>query len=295
MAQHSMWLNGKFVGDNVLNVEWECLQCHVRIPNREEAINHVRKLHKEGTIVPHLNQAGKRLAVLHFYQDASKRLAKILVDNTEAHFCKGLGAEPIHVSSTDMTQRTTHPIPDNQTLFKTVKNFTVKIRHKVEQKKGYISLTNSGVKGRLLRNEKEIQITLEEWFEPLCNYANIDMTREGETGRGLLDFKFSVGNDLKCLLEVKLFDSSKLQHGLNIQLPTYLQAEKALYGIYVPISMDPSTYGERLKSLKTRVAALNADYIFTIKIIDIRAWTPDSASVANELEDSRRYDPDDPS
>ena len=85
-----------------------------------------------------------------------------------------------------------------------------------------------------LRSEEEVQVALKHWLRPLCSATNIQLARESLTGRGFLDFKFSIGHDLRCLAEVKLFSSSRLQDGIGIQLPTYMLADKTRYGVYVP-------------------------------------------------------------
>jgi hypothetical protein len=291
VAQHSMWLTGKFTGDNVKNVEWECGVCGVRIPDREDGVRHIRTEHTEGTLFPHLNKTGRELAQLHFYADAAERLAKALVHMTDKHFCKGMGAKPVYVSPNIVSERALTPFPDNETLFKVVKNLLIDIRHKVEQKGGYISFTNSASGGRFLRTEREIQVTLEDWLRPKCEYLGLDLTREGETGRGLIDFRFSVGNDIGCLLEVKLFGNPKLEHGLMIQLPTHLQAQRLRFGIYVPIAADSSSYEGKLTELRKQVDRLHDVYDLEIELIDIRAWKPASASRTGRLDDPARYKP----
>lgn len=290
MAQYSMWLTGKFVGDNIKNVDWECSKCHVRIPDRDDGIHHIRKEHTEGTLQPRLSEPGKTLAMMNYYQDASPRLAKALVELTEQNFCKGMGAEPIYVNSHTSSERTSQAFFNNQHLFSTIKNLLIEIRQKVEQNKGYISLTNASDKTRVLRSETEIQVTLEDWLRPKCEYLNLDLTREGETGRGLLDFKFSYGNDLQCFLEVKLFESQNLEHGVEIQLPTYLQTQNIQYGIYVPVAIDPTNYESKVDTLRQRIETLNQDNNFEIALIDIRAWKPESASKAKKLDDPKRYE-----
>jgi hypothetical protein len=163
------------------------------------------------------------------------------------------------------------------------------VRHTVEQDRGYESLTNKEDGTRTLRSESQIQITLKHWLEPKCKLYNIRLDREPRGGRGDLDFVFSIGHQLKCLVEVKLFDSAKLEHGLVIQLPTYLQADKANFGIYVPVILEPSFNQQKLDDLQSKVQNLNNSYDFEISIIDIRAWKPKSASRATSLDEPERY------
>ena len=289
MAEHSMWLTGDFKGDNLGNVEWECSSCHVRIPSREEAVRHVRSQHSEAPITPHLSSIGLKLASMYFYGDASERLSKQLVTMFERRFCTDMGANPLWVTRNTADERSVEPIQSSEELFRYISKLLIDIRHKVEQGDGYISLTNANGDNRALRSEAELQVTLEEWLSQECKKMHIDTTREGQIGRGLLDFKFTYGTDIKCFLEVKKFDHPKLQHGLEIQLPTYLRANHVRYGLFVPIAIDPKTYEEKLAKLQTGMTKLNEQMDIEMAIIDIRAWKPDSASIAKDLDDASRY------
>jgi hypothetical protein len=118
---------------------------------------------------------------------------------------------------------------------------------------------------------------------------NVQLARESLTGRGFLDFKFSIGHDLRCLAEVKLFNSSRLQNGVGIQLPTYMLADKAKYGVYVPIFLESPDYAVALQELKDLAAARARSHAAEIAVVDIRAWKPPPASRAGGVEDSDRY------
>jgi hypothetical protein len=67
----------------------------------------------------------------------------------------------------------------------------------------------------------------------LCEAANVDITREANIGRGPVDFKFSAGWHRRALIEVKLMASSKLRHGVELQLPQYLFSERISCAYYV--------------------------------------------------------------
>lgn len=70
-----------------------------------------------------------------------------------------------------------------------------------------------------------------------CDANDIDINRESDPGCGELDFKFSSGARKKVIIEMKLSSNSQLKHGLTMQLPIYLEAEKAQNGILMIIRM----------------------------------------------------------
>jgi hypothetical protein len=90
-------------------------------------------------------------------------------------------------------------------------------------------------------------------------------------------------------VEVKLFHSNRIQEGVDIQLPIYLLAEKAHYGIYVPIIGQAGGFELALENLQ-RLAARRAEtHRMHIAVIDIRAWKPIPASKASRIEAIDRY------
>lgn len=68
--------------------------------------------------------------------------------------------------------------------------------------------------------------------------ADIDVNRESNPGVGALDFKFSRGSQGKTVVEIKRSSHQDLLHGYVKQLPTYMKAEKADFGIYMIIRED---------------------------------------------------------
>lgn len=175
-------------------------------------------------------------------------------------------------------------------FFHLIRSFFIDIRHLVEQDDGFRLLVTQGAEGKLLlRSEEEIQIALKHWLRPMCRAANIDMDREPQSGRGLLDFKFSYGHDFRCLVEVKLFSSAKLQDGLNIQLPIYLMADRCFYGIYVPVFLEAGDYAIQMRELHALATHRVLTDGMVIDVIDVRAWKPRSASKADRADDPARY------
>jgi hypothetical protein len=185
-------------------------------------------------------------------------------------------------------------ISSNEEFFKAIQGFFIQIRHLVEQDDGHrllLTTTEKGTgKGEIrLRSEDDVQIALKHWLRPMCRALNIHMDREPLTGRGLLDFKFSLGHDFRCLVEVKLFNSPRLQDGLAIQLPIYLLADHAEYGLYVPIFLKSPAYATALERLRAAATEQAERHGVTIQVIDIRAWKPKTASRADSVGEFDRY------
>ena len=62
---------------------------------------------------------------------------------------------------------------------------------------------------------------------------NYDLSPECNKGRGPVDFKISLGNSDKCLIEAKLLSSNKYSHGINSQLIEYAKAENCQNLVYL--------------------------------------------------------------
>jgi len=180
-------------------------------------------------------------------------------------------------------------IHDSKDLFELAKDFIRQIQHAVQEDDGYMSLTTLVDKNRVLRSEKDIQIVLKQLLEPKCELYDIELDRESLTGRGPLDFKLSIGSSIKCLMEIKLWDSQKLEHGLTIQLPTYLISDKTKFGLYIPIAIDPNGHEEKLTTLKKQVVDVNTKHDVEIEVMDIKAWKLESASKVKDVSDRTRY------
>jgi hypothetical protein len=210
--------------------------------------------------------------------------ARLDESNVEA-LARSLGVAADRVRALAATQ-----VRSEAEFFAVVCSFFYEIRHLVEQDEGHrLLVTTPAGGGVALRSEEEIQIALKHWLRPMCRALNVDMDREPLTGRGLLDFKFSIGHDFRCLAEVKLFNSAKLQDGINIQLPIYLMADRSRYGIYVPIFLETADYTARIEDLRGLAHARAKTHDVEIEVIDIRAWRPKSASKAEDPDAPDRY------
>ncbi len=101
-----------------------------------------------------------------------------------------------------------------------------------------------------------------------CKSYNIDMSRESDTGIGLLDFKFSKGYECKTILEIKLASNPQLIHGEQVQLPNYMLAEETTFGVYMIIKTEQKD-DARCEIFMKKVADSGNDRL-PITIIDAR-------------------------
>lgn len=83
-----------------------------------------------------------------------------------------------------------------------------------------------------LRNEKTAQRIFHAVSTVWCRTFNVAISPESDSGRGPVDFTFSLSNDSKVCVEFKYSNNKKLEKGLSMQLPTYMAAESAVHGFY---------------------------------------------------------------
>ena len=194
----------------------------------------------------------------------------------------GVSVQPPVLSST-------WPVDSEVAFFNTVLGLFKEIRHVIEQDDGHRLLVNRARGGTGLRSEQEIQIALKHWLRPMCRALDIDLNREPLSGRGYLDFKLSVGRKFRCLVEVKLFNSAKLDDGVGVQLPLYLMADRAKYGIYIPIFLSSVDRDAAVPELRDLAFRRSLSHQVAIEVFDICVAKPPSASKADSVEHRSRY------
>ena len=87
-------------------------------------------------------------------------------------------------------------------------------------------------------NPRRERITQKLFFgiaNTYCKENNSDISPEVDTGRGPLDFKFSIGRTMKVLVEVKLTTNPQLVHGYEKQLVEYQKGERTDESVYLVI------------------------------------------------------------
>ena len=110
-----------------------------------------------------------------------------------------------------------------------------------------------------------------------CTANNIDLTREGNNGRGPVDFKLSRGSMDKVLVEVKLTSNNQLRHGIEKQLPVYMNQENTHKAIYLIID---TGHPKALKNFEDFYRNLSSDIKNKITYYVIDATSKPSASKA---------------
>lgn len=97
--------------------------------------------------------------------------------------------------------------------------------------------TDNNIKRELLwyngkaRKEKSWQQAFHLFIFETLSANNIDVTPEAETGYGPVDFKFSKGNNLRVLIEIKLSKNNPIK-GLEKQLEKYKECTQNLQRAY---------------------------------------------------------------
>ncbi|MGP8252606.1 MAG: hypothetical protein ACLQHF_11265 [Terracidiphilus sp.] len=112
-------------------------------------------------------------------------------------------------------------------------------------------------------------------FGKLCN---VDVARESNSGPGPVDFRFSVGDKDRLLVETKLSTHERLKDGYYEQLPAYGRAEgiKSLILLVIRVSDDD----KHIKALKEAIARKS----LAIQVIGIDAVRKPSASKRRTAE-----------
>lgn len=122
-----------------------------------------------------------------------------------------------------------------ENLFLFVQKICYLFKSRVENNRMYGLLYNQDGS---FKNENAIQELFQAIASCYCEMFGIDINREGDSGIGEMDFKFSYGSNHKVILEIKLANNSQLFHGYEVQLPAYLSAENSSNGIYMVVKTE---------------------------------------------------------
>ena len=100
------------------------------------------------------------------------------------------------------------------------------------------------------RRERISQKLFQAIAASYCEANDLDMSPEVNSGRGPVDFKFSIGHGMKVLVEIKLTTNKKLVHGYEVQLREYEKSERTSDAFYLVIDNGgPENQIERLRRL----------------------------------------------
>ncbi len=128
------------------------------------------------------------------------------------------------------------------------------------------------------RYEELCQILFDVYLKNYCRRVGIDLTREVETGRGPIDFRFSSGVRFIAHVEFKKENNPKLAHGLSKQLPTYMISEKVKLGFFVIFEFGMKDISELKDKLEKQRIELEREKGIKLRIIYINAKSKPSAS-----------------
>ena len=128
-----------------------------------------------------------------------------------------------------------------------------------------------------VKHESAAQLLFYGIADSYCTANNIDISRENNNGQGPVDFKLSVGAVNKVLVEIKLTSNSQLLHGIQTQLPIYMQQEHTKKAIYLVIE---NGHRKRLEELQDYYNGLDKTEKEKIKLIVIDGTPKESASRA---------------
>jgi hypothetical protein len=173
----------------------------------------------------------------------------------------------------------THPrivVPQNDAeLVAAVMQFVDEFRNYVENQRGWKLLWNDNGTPKA---EDSFQALFMQTVATHCRANNIDVSPEANIGRGPVDFKIAVGYAARVLVEAKLARNTRFWHGLERQLPKYLESEGVSQGIFV-VCAHTEEDTVRLLDINRRVAALNAKLPYHIRVVIVDARrNPPSAS-----------------
>lgn len=177
-----------------------------------------------------------------------------------------------------------HPVrvqPQNDAeLANAVARFVDEFRNYVENQRGWRLLWNDQ---GTPKTEESFQALFMQTVAAHCRANNIDVMAEANIGRGPVDFRMSVGYRARVLVEAKLARNGRFWHGLERQLPKYLEAEGASEGLFV-VCVQSDDDIERLRDINRRVAALNERLPYRIRVItvDARAHPPSASHLPSE-------------
>jgi hypothetical protein len=109
-------------------------------------------------------------------------------------------------------------------------------KEQIEEKRGWELLW---IDDKTPRNEKAVQINFWNVVTPICRESGL-LIREPDTGAGPVDFEFINGFHERIHIEFKLSSNERLEHGLKVQLPSYMKAQNIDSAFVVIVGFEES-------------------------------------------------------
>jgi len=168
------------------------------------------------------------------------------------------------------------PAPERDDFCDWVRGLMEEFKHAIEEQGGWKALNPPG--GPVA--EKIVQVIANMLFGASCKHAGVDLSREVDVGRGVVDFKFSAGWHRRALTEVKLLRSRQLLAGAKKQLPQYLLSEGISCGFYLCVGFNARDLShDKLHKVRSACAELSEKVQYRIHPIFVDACPRKSASV----------------
>ena len=248
------------IADSFDDIDWIC-QENARV--REEINSYFdlgkkTKLHKSQILALMHSSMSFRTALVSAYKATPKNAYDFSEDPAGEYAWLSAAREYVEQYPLSLTELPLGTIDDVLTVTKTICNrFKVLIEDNGLSKLLYNS---NGTP----KHESAAQLLFYGIADSYCDANNIDLTKEGNNGRGPVDFKLSRGVADKVIVETKLTSNSQLRHGIEIQLPIYMKQEKTKQAIYLIIDNGHSKtlenfvsfYNELDKEIKEKISYL---------------------------------------
>lgn len=124
------------------------------------------------------------------------------------------------------------------------------------------------------KNESAAQLLFYGVAESYCEANKILLSRESNSGRGPVDFKFGTNMENSVLVEIKKStNTSGLKKGIEKQLPEYMKSEKSKRAIYLVIDVGFTKAAiKRLNDINKKISGA------AIKVLNVDGIIRSSAS-----------------
>lgn len=156
------------------------------------------------------------------------------------------------------------PQPKNTREFTTaIEGFLEKFENYVENNQGFKLLWNDNPLKP--KPESAVQSLFMGLISFYCEANDIDISRESNSGRGPVDFKFSQGYSSRALLEIKKAGNSKFWSGLEKQLPKYMETENIKIGYFLVVVYNEKDQ-KKLPGIHDIANKLSSDLGYSIKV-----------------------------
>lgn len=175
-------------------------------------------------------------------------------------------------------------IPKNEAQFRRMLiDILRKAKNNIENKRGYRAFWNDD---GTPKKETDIHICVGDKLGDLCEWRNIDMTREALMGTGRVDFRFSATHFFRACLELKCSSHKRICHGLTHQLTSYMKSEEIRIGFFVIVVLgkeDREKIEKLRDELEPKKTAIEKEHRISIDIFTIDAYKKPSPSKTDRV------------